>query len=342
MRSSQTTIKDIAKALGISPSTVSRALKDHPDISEKTKKAVNELAKKLKYRPNAIALSLRSSRSHTIGILIPQLVHHFFSSVIAGAESIAHDSNYNVILSRSNESYDIEVKNTQTMLLSRIDGMLVSITKETKDTEHFKNLINNGIPIVFFDRSAEDIPSDKVIVDDFQGAALATNHLIDQGCKRIAHFSAPQHLTIGKDRVEGYKSALRKNGIEVDSNLIVKCDNYDDALLETERLLSQNNIPDGIFAVNDSTAAAAINVIKKHGLRVPEDIAVIGFGRELIAEMTDPKLSSIDQHGYKMGQKAMTMLLQRIESDDEGENFNTEVIPTELIVRESSLKSRNN
>ncbi len=340
MRSSQTTIKDIAKALGISPSTVSRALKDHPDISEKTKKAVNELAKKLNYRPNAIALSLRSSRSHTIGILIPQLVHHFFSSVIAGAESVAHDANYNVIISRSNENYDIEVKNTQTMLLSRIDGMLVSITKETKEVEHFKNLIDNGIPIVFFDRSTDEIPSDKVIVDDFQGAALATSHLIDQGCSRIAHFSAPPHLTIGKDRIEGYKSALKKHGLQTDNSLIIKCDNYEDGLRETDKLLRSHNRPDGIFAVNDSTAAAAINIIKKHGLRVPEDVAVIGFGRELIAEMTDPKLSSVDQHGFKMGQKAMKLLLKRIEEKQHDDDFVTEVVPTELIVRESSLKGR--
>jgi LacI family transcriptional regulator len=340
MRSNQTTIKDIAKALNISPSTVSRALKDHPDISEKTKKAVNELAKNLKYRPNAIALSLRSSKSNTIGVIVPQLVHHFFSSIIDGIENVANEAGYNVIISQSNERYDKEVANTQTMLLSRVDGLLVSLTKETNDISHFLSIIEEEIPVVFFDRAPDDVPADKVIVDDFEGASFATQHLIDQGCKRIAHFSAPSHLSIGKERIAGYKNALKKNGLTLDESLIIPCDNYDTALIETERLLSSENPPDAIFAVNDSSAAAAINVAKKKKIKVPRDLAVIGFGMELIAEMTDPKLSSVDQHGYKMGRKAMELLLQRIRSDDKQPVIHrTEIVPTRLIIRESSLKS---
>ena len=263
MRSGQVTIKDIAKELGISASTVSRALKDHPDISSKTKKAVNELAKKWHYKPNAVALSLRHSKTNIIGVIIPEIVHHFFSSVISGIEKIAHEAGYNVMMFQSNESFEREAANVQALLSSRVDGVLVSMSKETKDYGHFKELRDNGIPIVFFDRICNELSSDNVIVDDFAGAFAAVEHLINTGCKRIAHLSAPQHMLLGQNRQKGYRQALLKHKVPIDDDLIVKCDSYDEALEKTPELLNLPKPPDAIFAVNELTAAGALLMVKR-------------------------------------------------------------------------------
>jgi DNA-binding LacI/PurR family transcriptional regulator len=339
MRSAQITIKDIAKKLGISPSTVSRALKDHPDISAKTKKAVSELAQKLKYEPNAIALSLQSSRSNVIGLIIPEIVHYFFSQVISGIEDVANDAGYHVMICQSNESYIREVKNVQALLASRIDGLLVSVSKETRDFSHFRNLKKKNIPIVFFDRICKEIDSDRVIVDDFTGAYKAVEHLICTGCKRIAHLSTNQNLLIGLNRYEGYLKALKDFGLPVDERLIVRCDTHKAARLVTKRLIYELHPPDGIFAVNAQTAIGAIQTIKENGLRIPEDIAVVGFSNDIYCTMTDPQLTSVDQFGYLMGQKAARMILDRILSKQDYPT-STEVIETQLIIRESTVKRK--
>jgi len=333
MRKRQITIKDIAKELGVSPSTVSRALKDHPDISVKTKLAVNELAKKLKYKPNEIALSLRHSKSNIIGVIIPELIHHFFSSVISGIDDLAYSNEYSVMIAQSNESYKREVRETQVMLSSRVAGLLVSVSKETKDFEHFKNLEENGLPIVFFDRVCKDMKTDKVVVDDFDGAFQAVDYLIKTGCKKIAHFGAAQHMLIGRNRQNGYLHALFKNGIAIDDSLIFKCDDYDEAWYLTEKLIKSENIPDAIFAVNDATAIGALQAIKHNGFKVPKDISVIGFTNGKISTMADPPLTTIDQHGYEMGQIAVRLLLNRLEKDDDDITPETRVIKTDLIIR---------
>jgi len=333
MKKRQITIKDIAKELSISPSTVSRALKDHPDISVKTKFAVNELAKKLKYKPNEIALSLRHSKSNIIGVIIPELIHHFFSSVISGIDDLAYSNGYSVMIAQSNESYKRELKETQVMLSSRVAGLLVSVSKETKDFEHFKNLEENGLPIVFFDRVCQEMKTDKVVVDDFDGAFKAVDYLIKTGCKKIAHFGSSQHMLIGRNRQNGYLHALFKNGIPIDDNLIFKCDDYDEAWYLTEKIIKSKNIPDAIFAVNDATAIGALQAIKHNGLKVPKDISVIGFTNGKISTMADPPLTTIDQHGYEMGQIAVRLLLNRLEKEDDDITPETRVIKTDLIVR---------
>ena len=212
----QVTIKDIAKALGISPSTVSRALKDHPDISPKTKEKVKKLAEQLQYRPNAIALSLKHQKSFTIGLIIPEIVHHFFSSVISGVSDVAYANGYKVVITQSNESLDREVADTQALLASRVDGVLVSVAKESRNFDHLRNLEKNGIPIVFFDRAVDSIVTDKVVVDDVNGAFQAVTHLLEQGCKRILLLTSPSHLLITKNRIEGYRRALARHNIEFD------------------------------------------------------------------------------------------------------------------------------
>ncbi len=336
MKGRQVTIKDIAAELGISASTVSRALKDHPDISVETKKAVNELAEKLNYKPNVLALSLRQSRSKIIGVIIPELIHHFFSSVISGIDDLAYANGYSVMIAQSNENFEREVKETQVMLSSRVAGVLVSVSKKTKDFAHFQSLEDNGIPVVFFDRVSKEMKMDKVVVDDFDGAYKAVDYLIKTGCKRIAHFGTSLHLLIGKNRHNGYLHALFKNNIPIDDSLIFKCDDYDEAWYLTEKLVKSGNMPDGIFAVNDITAIGALQATKHLGLRVPEDISIVGFTNGRISTMSDPPLTTIEQHGYEMGQIAVRLLLNRLEKDEDDHEPETRVIKTDLIVRDST------
>ena len=333
MAGRQVTIKDIARELGISPSTVSRALKNHPDISNATKNAVNDLARKLKYKPNEIALSLKHSKSNIIGVIVPEVVHYFFSSVISGIDDLAYANDYNVMVAQTNENYEREVHSVQGMLSSRVAGLLVSVSKTTRAYEHLHTLEQNGIPIVFFDRVCSEIDTDKVVVDDFDGAYRAVDYLIKTGCRKIVHFAAGQHLLIGKNRQNGYLHALYKNGIPVDDNLIFKCDNYNEAAHLTEKLVRSGNIPDAIFAVNDMTALGALSTIKAIGLKVPEDISIIGFTNGLISTMSEPPLSTIEQHGYEMGQIAVRLLLNRLSKAEEEYTPEIRVLKTDLVLR---------
>jgi LacI family transcriptional regulator len=338
MRSSQITIKDIARILGISPSTVSRALKDHPDINSETKKAVNELAGKLKYQPNAVALSLKNSRSNTIGIIIPEIVHYFFSSVISGIEDVASQKGYTVIICQSNESFTREVANAKALLSHRVDGILISISKETQTYDHFNNLQEGGIPLVFFDRVAPGINADQVINDDVEAAYRATRHLIESGCKRIAHFAGPQNLLIGQNRLQGYLDAYNEAGLPIDQQLIIEVDTFEKARNAVGRLFDTGVVFDGIFAVNDMTAIGAMQTIQKRGIKVPEQVAIVGFSDGYLSGITDPHLSSVDQHGYEMGTIAAEMLFHRILSNEEEYEPEVKVLNADLIVRGSSVR----
>ena len=339
MRSAQVTIKDIARQLGISPSTVSRALKDHPEISPETKNAVVELAAKLNYQPNAVALSLQSSRSNVIGLVIPEIVHYFFSQVISGIEDVAHDAGYQVMICQSNESYQREVKNVNTLLQSRIEGLLVSLSKESKDFTHFRNLQKKNIPIVFFDRTTEELDTDKVKVTDFEGAYQAVKHLIDVGCKRIAHLATSQDLEIGRERYNGFLQALKDHNLPVNDRLIVRCDNHKAARLVTKRLIYELEPPDGLFAVNDLTAIGALQTAKEIGLKIPDDLAIVGFSNGIYSAMTDPPLTTVEQFGYQVGQKAARLLLDRIFTKQDYP-AKTEVIETQLVIRETTVRKK--
>ncbi|HPR85688.1 MAG TPA: LacI family DNA-binding transcriptional regulator, partial [Prolixibacteraceae bacterium] len=301
MRSNQVTIKDIARELGISPSTVSRALKDHPDISSQTKKAVNQLAKNLSYQPNAIALSLKHSKSFTLGIIIPETVHYFFSTVISGIEDVAYDTGYKVMICQSNERYDRELANSQMLYSNRVDGLLVSLAKETRNFDHLKFIQDNNIPVVFFDRGVEAFPCDRVLIDDYSAAYKATNYLIERGHRKLIHLAATQNLKIGLDRYRGFSDALKDHSLEPLPNNMFLADKFESAYETIEKLVEENNLPDGIFAVNDLTAMGAMMALKKHHVRIPEDIGIIGFGGGREAVLTDPQLSTIDQNGYEMG-----------------------------------------
>lgn len=338
MRSNQITIKDIARILGISASTVSRALKDHPDINADTKKAVNELAGKLNYQPNAVALSLKNSRSNTIGIIIPEIVHYFFSSVISGIEDVASQKGYTVIICQSNESYEREVANAKALLLHRVDGILISIAKETRSFDHFVNLQEGGIPLVFFDRIAPGINADQIINDDVEASLRVTRHLIEMGCKRIVHFAAPQNLLIGRHRLQGYLNAHQEAGLPVDQNLIIEADNFEKARNAVIRLIDTGISFDGIFAVNDMTAIGAMQTIQKRGFKVPDEVAIVGFSDGYLSGITDPHLSSVDQHGYEMGAMAAEMLFSRILSSSREYLPEVKILNADLIVRGSSVR----
>jgi len=332
------TIKDIARELKISPSTVSRALKNHPDISEETKIAVNELAQKLHYQPNAVALSLKQRRSNTIGVIIPEIVHYFFSSVISGIEDVAYDAGFNVIICQSNEKYDREVVNTRTLLANRVDGILVSISKETQQFDHFYNIKENGVPVVFYDRVVPGFEADQVIVDDMDAAYRATRHLIEEGCKRIAHFAGPQNLLIGLLRKEGYLKALHEAGLETRDEWIMEADNFETARLAVLKIIDDKTNIDGIFAVNDTTAIGAMHTLQKKGIKVPGQIAVVGFSDGRLSGITEPALTSVDQHGYEMGTVATEILLNRIMAKNKNYPFETRILNANLIVRGSSVK----
>ena len=345
MKFSQVTIKDIARELGISPSTVSRALKGHPDISTSTKKAVNELAEKLNYQPNIVALNLRLRKTNTIGVIIPEVVHFFFSTVISGIEDVASQAGYSVILAQSGENYLREVAQVKALFNSRVDGMLLSLSRETTNYDHIESIISRGVPIVFYDRMYNSPTSSKVIVDDYAGAKEAVNHLISQGCKKIAHIVGAPGLIISMDRLRGYKDALTENGMKVDENLILHCDSgsFEEGKSVTSKALSAKIGIDAIFANNDPIAMGAMMAIKEKGLKIPEDIAIVGFSNWFFGELMEPSLTSIDQPGFEMGQEAARLLIREIDSKDKDQFetiHETKVLKTKLIIRESSLKKQ--
>jgi len=337
MEKERVTIKDIARELGISPSTVSKALKGHPDISSSTKKAVRELVEKWNYKPDPVALSLKVGHGRTIGIIVPEIIHYFFSTVISGIEDLAYDSDYSVMFCQSNESYEREVKAVETLLSSRVDGILVSQSKATANFDHFRKIMKAGIPLVFFDRVCDELETDRVMVDDEQGAFDATEHLIKTGCTDIVHLSGPQNLLIGRNRKDGYLRALREYHIPAREENIINCDTAGEAHKVIPELLKRGRKPDGIFAVNDLTAAEAMKIIKQNGYKVPDDISIVGYTSGMISDLTDPPLTSVMQQGYIVGREAVSLLVGTIENRRETQP-RTRIIKTELVVKGSTRK----
>jgi LacI family transcriptional regulator len=336
MKAHLISINDIAKALGISPSTVSRALKDHPDISTETKKIVQEYAARVNYRPNALALSLKKQRSNTLGLIIPQIVHHFFSSIISGIEELAYSKGYRLIICQSNEDYQREVINTQVLFDHRVDGILVSQSKTTRESDHFKDLIDSGIPLVFFDRICESLATDRILTDDYGGAYLATKHLIERGARKILHLASPDHLQIGRQRAEGFLKAVCDSSLSADDQKILQCDTREEVFELKDKILELASGIDAIFAVNDFTAIAAMQIIQQAGFKVPMDIKVVGFGNDPIAGIAHPTLTTIEQDGFTIGNTAVELLIKRIENPSTFIDFQNIVIPVRLFQRESS------
>lgn len=340
MKETNVTLKDLAKALGISASTVSRALNNHPDISEATKKEVHELAERLKYEPNSIAQNLRSQKTHTIGVIIPEVVHFFFSTVISGIEEIAYNAGYTVMFCQTNESYEKEVKDTKALLNHRIDGMIASYSKETTNFDHFKE-VTEKIPLVLFDRHTTQLDVSKIIVDDYDGAALATQHLINQGYNKIAHLAGPENLNISANRKKGYEDTLIKNGHEITPEYILPCfkGTLDEGFHCMQRLLDLPNPPNGIFANNDMAAYGAMKAIKDANLNIPNDIGIVGFSNWQFSSLVDPQLTTVAQPGVEMGKAAARQLIMELESHDTIVQPITKTLKTDLIIRKSTRKN---
>lgn len=333
MSADQVTLKDIAKRLNVSPSTVSRALKNNPEIGAATREAVMKLAKEMNYQPNAVALSLRKRKTFTIGVIVPEIIHYFFSSVISGIEDVAYSNGYQVILCQSNEKYDHEVRNIKTLARSQVDGILISYSKETMNFDHIVEIRGKGIPVVCYDRGIESLKIPGVIVDDYGGAFEATDHLVKIGCRDIVHFNGPLHVNIHAERLRGYEKALESHGLKLNKNLVVEADNFKSGYKAIHKLIEQNIKFDGVFTVNDLTAVGAMKAIKSLDLRIPEDVAVVGFGDDsTLSEMVDPSLSSVTQPGFDMGIAATSLLLNMIDHKDIEEN--------ELIKLKTKLKIR--
>ncbi|MEO2126691.1 MAG: LacI family DNA-binding transcriptional regulator [Christiangramia sp.] len=333
------TLKQIAKELDVSISTVSKALKDSSEIGEDTKEKIKAFAKLYNYKPNNIALSLKNRKTKTIGIIIPEIVHHFFTTVISGVEKVANELGYNVLVCLSDNSFDKEVLNMEMLANGSTDGFIMSLAKETMqkgDYHHLQETINQGMPLVLFDRVVDNIACDKVIIDDVNGAKKAVNHLIDIGCKKIALITTVDYVSVGKLRTHGYQQALYEAGLPIDESMILKIEEMEDSEREIDNFLKEKNV-DGVFAVNEHFAISAIKTLQENNRRIPEDVSVIGFTDGELSKRFIPSLTTVSQHGESMGEEAARILIDKLErSVSEEDTYKTIIVETGLVRRNST------
>ena len=330
------TMKDIARKFGISVATVSRALKDSPRISEQRRREIQQYAREHNFYPNAIGEALRHSRvmpQRVIGVIVPEFTHYYFSSILTGIEETAALRGYRIMVALSGEQYEREAHICENFLRYKVCGVIVSQAKDTKNYDHYQRLIDAGIPIVFYDRICTGVNASRVVVDDYMGAFKAVTHLIETGCKRIAFYGGPLQLEISKNRFNGYKDALLKNGIPIDDNIIRICDNRADAEILTPTLMALDTPPDGFFAVNDDTAIGILYTVKHTGYRVPEDIGICGFTNGQRAVACDPMLTTVEQRGHRVGEEAATILMDKVEGLLPMDKVEKRVVRTRLVIR---------
>jgi LacI family transcriptional regulator len=334
------TIKDIARTLNLSTSTVSRALRNSYEINTETKKLVLEYAEKMNYRPNPIALSLRDSKSKSIGVIIPEIANNFFSQLINGIESIAYNMGYHVVIFQSHESYEREVANTNYLVSRKVDGLLVSLSSLTTDISHFEELLDKGMPIVFFDRVPKKLDTHKIVADNFGGSYQATEHLIKTGKNKIAHITSPNYLSITRERLAGYKQALEDHSIPFDESYIKYCHHGGMLASENEmavrELLNMAVVPDAIFTASDRLTTGCMSVLLREHIRIPDEIAIVGFTNIGVAELLNPPLTTIVQPAMDMGQQATELLIRLIEHPKKTPVYETRSLNTLLMIRESS------
>jgi len=337
MTTKQVTVKDIAQRLCLHYTTVSKALRDHPDISPATKHRVVSLAEELDYHPNSIAKSLKRQATSTLGVIVPSIRVDFFSAVISGIEEVAYGREFNTVVCQSNESSEREAIHLDTLISNRVAGVLASVAQTTTSGARFRTLQRQGIPLVFFDRICTDVEAGKVVVDDYKGAMKAVQHLIDSGYRRIAHAAGPENTSVGRERFRGYISALEQNGIAIDHELI----SYggleeEDGIAACRQFLARKAEPEAIFAVNDPVALGIYKEIKRNNMEIPGDIALVGFGDNTLSSYLDPPLTTVKQSPYEIGKVAAGMLLKRIENPTRRMASEVQVIETELILRKST------
>lgn len=344
MKKKKTTITDIANALSLTPSAVSKALSDHPRISDATKEAVREMAEKLNYQRNKIASALRKGQSMLVGVIIPAANINFFSSVVKGIEDTLNAAGYQVIISQSYDDPEKERINVQTLLTSQVDAIFASIANKTVDFEHFAKVRESGIPLILFDRVEESLGGSTVVIDDHQGAYQAVEHLIEQGCRRIAHLAGYHNVSLYQSRIEGYRNALQDAGLPINQEWIMESGlSLDDGRRCMEELLRHPQPPDGIFAAGDHAAAGAMQVLQERQIKIPEEVAVVGFSNEPFSSMIKPALSTVDQHSETMGRLAAQAFLQQLNA---AEAFSLppqkKILSPDLLIRASSLRKVTN
>lgn len=336
----EVTIYDIARKLKVSPATVSRSLNNHSSVSKKTKKMILDEAKLMGYRSNLFATNLRRQRTHTLGVIIPKLNSNFVSSVVAGIEKVANKSGYNLIISQSQETEKKEVANAITMFNSRVDGLIVSLAFDTEDLSHFDSFIEKGIPVMFFDRVSYDKSSTNVVIDNFKAGYDATVHLINQGCRRIAHITGNLSRNVYADRLKGYRMALSENGLPYNKqHIIINNLDEDSATGAAREVLAMKPMPDGLFITSDSCAAVCMQVLKEAGCAIPGDIAIVGFNNDLISRVVEPNITTINYPGHKMGEIVAHNMVQHLEGVSMLTVTNTIIIKSELLIRGSSLRN---
>jgi len=330
-------LKDLAKELGVSISTVSRALKNHPDISPEMTKKIQALAQVRNYTPNPLAMGLLRQQTRMIGVIVPDINTHFYSSIISGIEKVAKDHEYFIVISSSNESMEKEIESVENLLKSRVEGFIVCLSQETNDFAHFEKLVDSEVPLVFFDRICESLDVPAVIANGEDATRKITKHFYENGCTRIAYISGPEHLNISQKRKVGYLRGLQECGLEYDDILLVHCNlSIEDAKMATQKLLQLENKPDAIFGVNDTIAFAAMIEVKMQGYKIPDDISLAGFTDEFHSTVVDPPLTSVSHPTFQMGEEAANLFFASI---SQGKNINRKVmLPIDLVVRESSLK----
>ncbi len=338
MEKSKATIHDISEALGIDSSTVSRALNDSSRVKGKTKKKIINKARELGYQRNSLASKLRTNKTNTIGVIVPRISRHFFSSVIAGIEEVAFNSNYDIIICQSLESVEREKKLIETLLSNRVDGILISISMESTNYDHFEAYKRQGYPIIFFDRPCNILENTNVIINDFQASFEATEHLIDIGCKDIVHFSGPQTLELYKKRRNGYMAALEKHGILVRKEYIIESHlMQEDGIESAKKILNLPKV-DSVFSANDTAAISAMQYLKKKHINIPKDIAFVGFSNEPISVVITPSLTTIEQPDFKMGKEAFKLLFEQIENKTSQKENKTKIFSSKLIIRSSTKR----
>ncbi|HXI01140.1 MAG TPA: LacI family DNA-binding transcriptional regulator [Sphingobacteriaceae bacterium] len=335
------TIYDIAAELNISAATVSRGLNNHPAISSKTKKRINDIAVVMGYRSNKFASNLRSKRTNTIGVIIPRMNSNFMSAVLAGMEKVANEASYNLIISQSLESAQKEVMNVKTMFNNRVDGLMISLSFDTSDVSHFDILLKKGVPLLFFDRVMEHPQCTSIVIDNKKAGYQATKHLIEQGCKNIIHITGHLRRNVYADRLSGYRSALDEFGIKFnESNIWITTLDEQSGIDAAEKIMEMEHRPDGVFAANDTCAVSCMSVLKNSGIRIPEDIAFIGFNNDPISRVIEPNLSTINYPGFEMGEIAASKIISHLRSTENINLTNSIILRSELIVRASSQKTK--
>ncbi|MHA4811159.1 LacI family DNA-binding transcriptional regulator [Flavitalea flava] len=340
MSKKEITIYDIARVLELSPATVSRGLKDHPAINFKTRKRITDMAKEMGYRSNNFASNLRKQTTSTIGIIVHELNSQFISSVLAGIEKVTAEAGYDLIIGHSSETYRKEAANAHNLFHKRVDGLIASLAFDTKDLDHFEPFMQKGIPMVFFDRVEEHPYGTRVIIDNKMAGFEATEHLALEGCKRIAHITANLTRNVYAGRLAGYQQALEKYGLVYDPALVLVNDLGEEAAIRcAQQVLKMDPRPDGVFITNDFCAAIFQGTLKEAGVRVPQDIAIVGFNNDVISKLIDPKLTTINYPGEEMGERAARSLIDQLSGVSSPRHPETIIIKSELIIRGSSLKS---